>query len=122
MSKTSDFLKRDNLISTKEVVCWWNKGRLFLNFAYLLFCILHLIIVWFFLKNGWIFFYIPMLCVIGIAINIVFSLGLLAELVVRGLKFKFDFNKLAPTIKVSELIFIGFVLLILSAWDILRQI
>jgi hypothetical protein len=113
---------RRNICSVKEIILWWDQGRLIINLFFFIISILHLLIVFFVLKNTWIVFYLPMLFLLLILINLFFSIGLLFELVSKLFKFRIDFNKAAPSIKAITIIVIVIALICLSFLDINEQL
>ena len=121
-SNYNKFFIRENLSSQRDVIKWWNKGRGLLNLFSFSYVIIHLAIIVFIFKNGWVFFLIPFIGLAFIVINIIFSLGLIFELVFSySFKSRIYFNIMGPKIKVLQFVLCVLFILIISALDILRQ-
>lgn len=112
---------REVLKTNAEISNWWNKGRILLNVCFLGYSILHFLFIVIFLKNGFVFFLLPMIPILLIIINIFFSLGLTIELVAKNIfKSHIDFDKISPIIKVCEFIIILISVLFLSISNIIN--
>lgn len=111
---------REHLESNGEIINWWNKGRKIMNIVFIVYSILHFLFIFIFLKNGFVFFLLPMIPILWVSINIVFSFGLAYELAAKRLfKSNVDFDKISPTIKACEFIIIGYSVLLLSIKNIM---
>ena len=118
----NSIFQRTPITSTKEIIHWWSKGRVLLNLILLLLTIIHLSILWFVFKDGWIFFLLPFILLIWGIVNLLFSAGLIFELVNKKFfKSKVDFNKIASSIKVTKFIILIFIVVLISAWHLLNQ-
>jgi len=99
----SNMFQREHLTSNTDIINWWNRGRGLLNLLVLFYTILHLAIMVLVFKDGWIVFLLPIIFFIFIIINIIFSLGLLFEIIaLRLFKSKINFDRIAPEIKKWE--------------------
>ena len=120
--KISEIFNRGELKSNYEIIKWWNKGRGILNLSLMIYTLIHLSLIVLLFNNGWIIFLIPIILVIFILINLIYSIGLVTELALSRLfKLKIDFNKVAPEIKRMEIALIILIVLSLSIFDILNQ-
>ena len=121
-SYLNNILNRSDIASYDDVVRWWNKGRLLLNVILLIITITHLLILILVFKNGWVFFLLPFILLIWVVVNFLFSAGLIFELVSKKFfKSKVDFNKVSPSIKLTEFIILTFIVVLISAWHLLKQ-
>jgi len=119
----SKILTRESLSSNEEIWVWWNTGRGLLNGLALIYTIVHLATIVIVFRNGWIVFLLPIIFWVFIAINLLFSFGLLVELIaLRIFKSKIDFTRIAPEIKKWELVLIAVLILFLSIVDIVRNL
>jgi len=104
---------RDNLDRPFDIIKWWNKGRFLLNAIILLYSLLHLMIMLFVFKNGFIIFLIPIIFWLVLWVNIIYSLGLIFELIVKFIfHYNLQLNYAYSTIK--KLQFLISILLVLS--------
>lgn len=120
--KFKNIFLRKSTSTIKDIVSWWLNGICYLNLFYLLYVVFHLFIIVTVFHNGWIFFLLPIIVVVGLIINLIYISGLLFELLFSKLfRFKIDFDKYAPTIK--EILFSISLLtvILLSIYDILYQ-
>jgi len=114
---------RNQLLSNIEIFKWWERGRLLLNVGCFIYMIMHFTVVVVLLKNGWIFALLPIVCLLFVVINIIFSIGLLFEVITKRLfRANIDFDRLAPNIKIWEFGVSAILIIGLSIWDILRQL
>lgn len=113
---------REHLKKPFEIIKWWNKGRFLLNAIVILYSLIHLIIMFFVFKNGFVIFLIPIIFYLLILVNVIYSLGLVFELI---LKFIFQsnlkFDKVFSTIKRLEFIISILIVLALSIYGIITE-
>jgi len=119
----NNIFSREHLKTNKEILNWWNKGRKGLTIFFIAYSLLHFLFIYIFLENGFVFFLLPMIPLLVVIINVVFSFGLIFEILTKKVfKSNINFDKLSPKIKASELIFIGLFAISLSIWNILDLI
>lgn len=113
---------RCKIASYNDVVSWWNKGRFLLNVILLGITIIHLLILILVFGNGWVFFLLPFILLIWMVVNVLFSTGLIFELVAKKVfKSKIDFDKIAPSIKESQFFILVVIVFLVSIWHLLKQ-
>ena len=118
----NNVFSREYLISNDEIVRWWSKGWGLFNIIALIYTILHLAIIVLVFENGWIFFLLPIIFGVFILINILYSIGLLFEIVaLRLFKSTINFDRVSPVIKKWEFVLFTIIILMLSLLDILNQ-
>lgn len=121
-SYLNSVFQREQVTTTTDVIRWWNKGRLLLNLFLLIVTIIHILIIVVVIRNGWVFFLLPAIVTIWVIINLLFSVGLLFELISKKyFKSKIDFNESAPTIKAAEFVVLIAIVLIISIWHLSSQ-
>jgi len=121
-SYLKNILNRSQITANSDVVRWWNKGRLFLNMILLVVTIAHILILVLVFKNGWFFFLLPFIILVWVGVNLLFSVGLIFELVAKKtFKPGIDFNKLSPSIKLAELVMLTVMIIFISIWHLSRQ-
>jgi hypothetical protein len=114
------FFTREHLTTNEEIISWWNKGRGLLNLVFIIYVLIHLTIIVLVFENGWILFLLPIIGIAALVINIIFSFGLVFELIaIRIFKLKINFDKAAPDIKILGFILSGLFILFLSLYDML---
>ena len=118
----NSILDRNHLTSRDEIIRWWNNGRGILNVAFIIYTIFHLSIIVVVLHNGWILFLLPYIFVTFVSINILFSVGMLYEIIsLQIFKSKINFDKVAPQLKMWEFVSCAILVAGLSIFDILTQ-
>jgi len=80
---------REHLNKPLDIIKWWNRGRFLLNVIVVLYSLLHLMIMLFLFKNGFIIFLLPIIFYVILLVNIIYSFGLVFELIAR---FVFHYN------------------------------
>ena len=92
--------ERKGLRTNQEIFTWWLKGRGLLNFFVSVILIATFLVILMVFNNGWVYFLLPYGAVIMLAINVLYSLGALIELMpVRYFDSKMNFDNLAPIFK-----------------------
>jgi hypothetical protein len=123
MRHTMDInLKRENLLSNKEIIKWWNAGRGSINLLFFIYSVLHICVIAIAFKNDWIFIYGFFIVCGLVLINLIFSLGMLFEFASKFLiKSHFNFDIIGPKIKAWEIIVSALLTIGFSVWDIINQ-
>jgi hypothetical protein len=80
---------RESLNKPLDIIRWWNRGRFLLNAIVLTYSLFHLMIMLFVFKNGFIIFLLPIIFYVVLLVNVIYSLGLVFELIA---KFVFHYN------------------------------
>ena len=113
---------RESLNKPLDIIKWWNRGRFLLNAIVVLYSLLHLIIMFFVFKNGFVIFLIPIIFYVVLLVNVIYSLGLVFELIA---KFFFHYNlqldNAYSTIKKLQFVISILLVLALSAYGIVTE-
>jgi hypothetical protein len=120
--KFKNIFIRKEILHIKDIVTWWLNGIGYLNLFYLLYVIFHLLVIVTIFHNGWIFFLLPLIGIVGLIINIIFISGLLFEILFSKLfRFKINFDISAPTLEKILFIVSTTIVILLSIHNILDQ-
>ena len=120
--KLSNIFKRDTLTSVKEIIKWWMKGIVLLNLFYLIYAILHYIILSQVFVSVWTTFITEIIIAIWLFINILYFSGLFAELILSKIfKAKINFDKISPKIKEWIILFSVIIVVLSSVYHIVNH-
>ena len=112
-------LTRNQLKSEKEVIIWWGRGRALITLVFIFCVLIHFSIYVFVYKNGFVFFLLPFIALLFLAMHIFYSVGLYFEIIAKYyFKSKRDFDKISPKIKIAQFVVIGLTLYALCIWDL----
>jgi hypothetical protein len=117
-----NLVKRGTLMSAWKIFDWWERGRIAMNLIASGYTIIHLATLIFVFKNGWVFFYLPVIAAALVAINIFYSAGWVFEITAtKAFKTKINFDRTSPWIKKGMFVVCIWLIIGLSALDILTQ-
>ena len=113
---------RGHLNTPLDIIKWWNRGRFLLNAIVLSYSLFHLMIMLFVFKNGFILFLIPIIFYVLLWVNIIYSLGLIFELVAKFIfRYNLQFNNVYSAIKKLQFAISILLVLALSVYGIITE-